>query len=38
VQELHELITDLGGGFVVYPVAHIIEFERPDETGKAGGH
>jgi hypothetical protein len=38
VQELHELITDLGGGFVVHPVAHIIEFERPDETGKAGGH
>src|SRR4029077_5241243 len=37
-QELHELITDLGRGFVLYPVAHIVEFERPDETGKAGAH
>src|SRR6202034_4131607 len=35
-QELHELITDLGGGFVLYPVAHIVEFERPEEPGKAG--
>src|ERR1700677_992673 len=37
-QELHELITDLGRGFVLYPVAHIVEFERPDEPGKAGAH
>ena len=35
-QELHELITDLGRGFVLYPVAHIVEFETPHETGKAG--
>jgi hypothetical protein len=35
-QELHELITDLGRGFVLHPVAHIVEFERPNETGKAG--
>src|ERR1700730_13426940 len=35
-QELHELVTDLGGGFVLYPVAHIVEFETPHETGKAG--
>jgi hypothetical protein len=26
-QELHELVTDLGRGFVLYPVAHIIDFE-----------
>jgi hypothetical protein len=32
------MITDLGRGFVLYPVAHIVEFERPDETGKAGAH
>jgi hypothetical protein len=35
-QELHELVTDLGRGFVLYPVAHIVEFETPDQTGKAG--
>jgi hypothetical protein len=35
-QELHELITDLGRGFVLYPVAHILDFEIPHETGKAG--
>ena len=35
-QELHELVTDLGRGFVLYPVAHIVEFEIPHETGKAG--
>ena len=35
-QELHELVTDLGGGFVLYPVAHIVEFQIPHETGKAG--
>ena len=35
-QELHELVTDLGRGFVLYPVAQIIEFEIPHETGKAG--
>ena len=34
-QELHELITDLGRGFVLYPVAYIVEFENPHETGKA---
>jgi hypothetical protein len=25
-QELHELVIDLGRGFVLYPVAHIIDF------------
>ena len=37
-QELHELITDLARGLVLYPVAHIVEFEPPHETGKAGAH
>jgi hypothetical protein len=35
-QELHQLVTDLGRGFVLYPVAHILDFEIPHETGKAG--
>jgi hypothetical protein len=35
-QELHEMVTDLGRGFVLYPVAHIFDFEIPHETGKAG--
>ena len=35
-QELHELVTDLGRGFVLYPVAYILDFEIPHETGKAG--
>jgi len=35
-QELHELVTDLGRGFVLYPVAHIVDFEIPHETRKAG--
>src|SRR5580704_9721521 len=35
VQERHEPVTDLGRGFVLYPVAHIIDFEIPHETGKA---
>ena len=35
-QKLHELVTDLGRGFVLHPVAHIIEFEIPHQTGKAG--
>src|SRR5579864_9163660 len=35
-QKLHELVTDLGRGFVLYPVAHIIDFEVPHETGKPG--
>ena len=37
-QELHELVTDLGRGFVLYPVAHIVEFEPSHKTGKAGAH
>ena len=36
MQELHELVTDLGRGFVLYPVAHVIDFEIPHQTGKAG--
>ena len=38
MQELHELVTDLGRGFVLDPVAHIVDFEIPHETGKAGAH
>jgi len=34
-QELHELVTDLGRGFVLYPVAHMVKFETSHETGKA---
>jgi hypothetical protein len=37
-QELHELVADLVRGFVLYPVAHIVEFEFANETGKAGAH
>src|ERR1700679_3527157 len=33
-QELHELVTDLGRGFVLYPVAHMVEFETSHETRK----
>jgi hypothetical protein len=36
MQELHELVTDLGRGFVLYPVAHFFDFEIPHETGKGG--
>jgi hypothetical protein len=32
-QELHELVIDLGRGFVLYPVAHIIDFEREGRRG-----
>jgi hypothetical protein len=35
-QELHELAADLGRGLVLYPVAYMIEFEIPHDTGKAG--
>jgi hypothetical protein len=35
-QELDELATDLSRGFVLYPVAHILDFEMPHETGKGG--
>ena len=35
MQELHELVADLGRGFVLYPVAHIVDFESPHKTGKA---
>ena len=35
-QELHGLITAFVHGFVLYPVAHIVEFETPHETSKAG--
>ena len=37
-QELHELVADHVGGFVLYPVAHIVEFEPAHETGKTGAH
>jgi len=36
MQEFHELVTDLGRGLVLYPVAYTIEFEIPHDTGKAG--
>ena len=35
VQELYELVTDLGRGFVLYPVAYIVDIEVPHQTGKA---
>jgi hypothetical protein len=35
-QELHELLTDLGRRFMLDPVAHIVEFEAPHQTGKVG--
>ena len=34
-QELHDLVVDLGRGFVLYPVAHIVDFESSHETRKA---
>jgi len=34
-QELHDLVADLGRGFVLYPVAHIVDFESSHETRKA---
>ena len=37
-QELHELVTDQVRGFVLHPVAHIVEFEPAHETRKAGAH
>jgi hypothetical protein len=33
-QELHELVTDLSRGFVLYPVAYIAEFETPTRPGR----
>jgi hypothetical protein len=35
-QELHELVTDLRGSFVLYPVTHVVDFETPHEARKAG--
>ncbi len=34
--KLHDLITDLGRGFVLNPVAHMVDFEIPHQTRKAG--
>ena len=33
-QELHELVTDQVGGFVLHPVAHIVEFKPAHETSE----
>ena len=38
MQKLHELLIDHIRGFVLYPVAHIVEFETANETGNAGAH
>jgi hypothetical protein len=35
-QKLHDLVTDFGRGFVLNPVAHIVDFEMSHETRKAG--
>jgi hypothetical protein len=35
-QKLHQLVSDLFRGFVLYPVAHVVDFEIPHETGEAG--
>jgi hypothetical protein len=32
-QKSHELLTDLRRGLVLYPVAHIVDFEIPHKTG-----
>ena len=37
-KELHELVADQVRGFVLDPVAHIVEFKRTLETGKACTH
>jgi hypothetical protein len=37
-QELRELVTDLGRGFVLNPMPHVVEFEIPHEAGKAGAN
>src|SRR5580704_8438527 len=37
-QELHKLVNDHAMGFVLYPVAHIVEFEPSHKTRKAGTH
>jgi len=34
-QELNDLVVDLGRGFVLNPVTHIVEFESSQETRKA---
>jgi hypothetical protein len=34
-QKLHELFVDLGRGFVLHPVTHIVDLEISDETGEA---
>ena len=35
-QELNELFADLGRRLVLYPVAYVIKFEIPHDTGKTG--
>lgn len=35
-QERQELVTDLRRGLVLYPVAHIVDFEISHETRKTG--
>ena len=35
-QEFHQLVTYLGRGFVLHPVADVVEFEMANETGEAG--
>ena len=35
-QEFHQLVTDLGRGFVLYPVARSVEFETSHETSPSG--
>jgi len=35
MQELHELLIHRGGGFVLHPMTHIVEFDASHETGKA---
>jgi hypothetical protein len=35
-QKLHDLVTHFGRGFVLNPVAHIVDFEMSHETRKAG--
>jgi len=37
-QKLHKLVIDHIGRFVLHPVAHIVEFETANETGKTRAH
>ncbi len=37
-QKLDELVIDHVRGFVLYPMAHVVEIKAPHETRKTGTH